>query len=82
MLCFSGPDGAEAPQRPDVERLCLGRDRLVLVAATDAQGTPLFRLEEQRPLPLLLYPRDAFLGALVQQQCLPALGSVALATGV
>ncbi|WMC10974.1 LysR family transcriptional regulator [Oceanimonas pelagia] len=74
LLCFAESDGAEALQRPDVERLQVGQDRLVLVSATDERGAARFRLDDDRPLPLLLYPADAFLGALIQRQCLPELG--------
>ncbi|WP_107851818.1 LysR family transcriptional regulator [Oceanimonas marisflavi] len=74
LLCFAESEGAEALQRPDVERLKVGQDRLALVTATGDDGAPRHRLDDDRPLPLLLYPKDAFLGALVQRECLPALG--------
>ncbi len=73
LLCFAEPQQAEALQRLNVERLQLGQDRLVLVSATDPQHNPRFQLNHEQPLPLLLYPKDAYLGGLVQQHCLPAL---------
>ncbi|MDV2857031.1 LysR family transcriptional regulator [Oceanimonas sp. CAM02] len=73
LLCFAEPQQAEALQRLNVERLQLGQDRLVLVSATDQPHNPRFQLNHEQPLPLLLYPKDAYLGALVQQHCLPAL---------
>ncbi|OYD25620.1 LysR family transcriptional regulator [Oceanimonas baumannii] len=74
LLCFADAGDAEALQRPDVDRLQVGQDRLALVSVTCEQGKPRFQLDDNQPLPLLLYPKDAFLGALVQRECLPSLG--------
>ncbi|ATG75715.1 LysR family transcriptional regulator [Zobellella denitrificans] len=73
LLCFAGGQPSPALHRPEVERLVVGRDRLVLVSAVDADGAPLHPLSPDVPLRLLLYPRDSFLGALIQRECLPAL---------
>lgn len=74
LLCFADAGSADTLQRLNVERLRVGQDRLVLFSACDEGGRPRFPLEGEQPLPLLLYPKDAFLGALVQRECLPALG--------
>ena len=73
LLCFSCDDMSPLLNRPDVERLVVGQDRLVLVSGVDSAGDPLHSLFAELPLRLLLYPPTSFLGALIQQKCLPAL---------
>ncbi|MFD1008470.1 MULTISPECIES: LysR family transcriptional regulator [Oceanisphaera] len=78
LLCFSCDDvspvlNQPVLNRPDVERIVVGQDRLVLVSAVDATGHPLHFLSADVALRLLLYPPTSFLGALIQRKCLPAL---------
>lgn len=73
LLCFSSDDRSSELDRPDVERLVVGQDRLVLVTGVDSAGIPLHSLSADIPLRLLLYPPTSFLGALIQRRYLPAL---------
>lgn len=73
LLCFSCDEINQILNRPDVERLIVGQDRLVLVSGVDSAGLPLHSLSAEVPLRLLLYPPTSFLGALIQRKCLPTL---------
>lgn len=74
LLCFCCP-GADNPlERQEIERIHVGQDSLVPVSIPDSQGLPLHAPNQETPLKLLSYPKDAYLGELVQRECLPSLG--------
>lgn len=74
LMCFFCPGADSSLERRDIERIRIGQDRLVAVSAPDAQGQPLHAPNQDASLKLLTYPKDAFLGELIQRECLPSLG--------
>ncbi|WP_116475567.1 LysR substrate-binding domain-containing protein [Zobellella maritima] len=74
LLCFCGP-GTDSPlSRQEIERIHVGQDRLVPVSMPDSEGRPRHAPNRDTPLKLLTYPKDAYLGELIQRECLNSLG--------
>ena len=75
LLCYESSLSATRLPAASVRRLDLGRDRLLLVSAADADGLPRFGrpAEPDRLLPLIAYPQTSFLGQLLWDERLPDL---------
>ena len=75
LVCYESTVTATPLPTASVRRLDLGRDRLLLVGAADADGRPLFGADDDRtrPLPLIAYPQANFLGKLLWDERLPDL---------
>lgn len=71
LLCFASPVAFSQLDRDDIEQLQVGTDRLIPVSAVDESGQPRHCLHLDRPMKLLTYPDDSFLGELVKRECLP-----------
>lgn len=74
LLCFCGPGADSLLDRQEIERIHVGQDRLVPVSVPDSEGRPRHAPGQDRPLKLLSYPKDAYLGELIQRECLTGLG--------
>lgn len=70
LLSFSSTDNIHQLSRNDTSCIQVGTDKLVPVSAVAPNGTPLHAPGMGRPLKLLAYPDDSFLGGLVKEQCL------------
>ncbi|WP_116474375.1 LysR family transcriptional regulator [Zobellella maritima] len=70
LLSFSSTDNISQLSRNDTSCIQVGTDKLVPVSALAANGTPLHAPGMGRPLKLLAYPDNSFLGGLVKEQCL------------
>jgi DNA-binding transcriptional LysR family regulator len=67
-LTYHHPDGPKVMDSGPFESLQLGRDRLILVSATDADGRPRFSIDgpREREIPYLAYSwTDGYLGKLI-----------------
>ncbi len=64
LLCYGREAAPAELEAHHIHPEQVGRDRLVLVSATDADGRPCHAVEDgaRQPLPLLTYPQDSFLG--------------------
>lgn len=71
LLCFASPVTFAKLERDDIDCIQIGTDRLVLVSALDELRHPVHTLQCDRPLKLLTYPDDSFLGQLINRECLP-----------
>lgn len=74
LMCFE-VEGEPLPgyAAEELDRIPLGVEQLIPVAAGDAAGNPRFDPERSQSIELLSYPEDSFLGRVVRSQCLPAL---------
>lgn len=75
LLCFASSVTFTQLERDDIDCIQVGTDRLVLVSALDEMGHPVHALQCDRPLKLLTYPDDSFLGQLISRECLPRIPS-------
>lgn len=58
---------------PEAGRLCLGTETLVPVSARASDHTPMHRPDPNKPLKLLAYPPDSFLGRIMYKHSVGAL---------
>lgn len=72
LVCYESVDSPTRLSSQALSRLPLGSDRLRLVTATN-EGEPVHTPGPGRPLPMLAYPRDSFLGELVWKERMPRL---------
>ena len=70
LLCMEEKEAQLGMFLPYAERMPLGTETLVPVTAPDSRGQPLHRPRKDKPLPLLSFPPDTFLGRLLYRRCL------------
>lgn len=70
LLCYDKPGLEPVPAGLGARRLRLGTERLVPVSGCAEPNRPLHGPQPDRPLPLLAYPEDSFLGQALRDDCL------------
>lgn len=71
LLCYASDDVSDTLQRMDVECLPVGRDALLPVSAVNSEGAILHdAVDDEGSLKILRYPPDAFLGRMIEHNCL------------
>ena len=65
LLCNESINNQLFFNRPEIERLVLGTEKLIPVCAVNNIGRPLFKIDGRTPIPLIAYDSDSFLGSVL-----------------